>query len=177
MQIKANLTPVARAVRAQQAQQDEAKAEGHQGPEESFSWRDAALVGMAGLGLLGTAQVAQAQTVAQPQADLGSVKGLLLPKGRVDSDGTIRNVLGWPVGKVKADGRITEMIPLPIGSVDSKGYVYKYGSWISEGRVDPDGTIRDNWGIKIGSVKGQDDSKLEMQERGGAALLLLMQKE
>lgn len=76
-----------------------------------------------------------------PRADVGKVTGLLLPKGQVDTDGTMCNPIGWPVGKVKADG-----------------------------------TIRNNFGVKVGSVQGQDPARLEQVEKGGAALLFMMQE-
>lgn len=140
-----------------------------------FGWKGLALTGLAVLGVAGGAQVAQAQTA--PRGDeLGKVSGLLLPKGKVDSDGTIRNPIGWPVGKVKADGTITGPAGvIPKGRVDDKGRVYAWGELFQKGRVDPDGTVRNNFGVKVGSVQGEDPGRLEQAEKGGAALLLLMQ--
>lgn len=140
--------------------------------EAAFGWKGLALAGMAVLGVAGGAQVAQAQTAPKS----GEVSGLLLPKGKVDSDGTIRNPIGWPVGKVKADGTITGPAGIvPKGRVDDKGRVYAYGELFQKGRVDPDGTVRNNFGVKIGSVQGEDPGRLEQVEKGGAALLILMQ--
>lgn len=143
--------------------------------ETGFGWKGLALAGMAVLGVAGGAQVAQAQTAPKSE-EVGRVSGLLLPKGKVDSDGTIRNPIGWPVGKVKADGTITGPAGIvPKGRVDDKGRVYAYGELFQKGRVDPDGTVRNNFGVKIGSVQGEDPGRLEQAEKGGAALLILMQ--
>lgn len=146
-------------------------------PESIPGWKGLALAGLAVLGVAGGAQAAQAQVQAAPRpADLGKVSGLLLPKGKVDHDGTIRNPIGWPVGKVKADGTITGPAGLvPKGRVDDKGRVYAWGEFFQKGRVDSDGTVRNNFGVKVGSVQGEDPARLEQFEKGGAALLLLMQ--
>ncbi|MBS2038063.1 hypothetical protein JST97_23965 [bacterium] len=145
--------------------------------EHGSGWRGLALAGLAVAGVVGGAQAAQAQVQTAPRSeDLGKVTGLVLPKGRVDGDGTIRNPIGWPVGKVKADGTITGPAGLiPKGHVDDKGRVYKWGEFFPSGRVDSDGTIRNNFGVRVGQVQGQDPSRLEQVEKGGAALLLLLQ--
>jgi hypothetical protein len=144
--------------------------------EHGLGWRGLALGGLALVGVVGGAQAAQAQVQQAPKADVGKVTGLVLPKGTVDSDGTIRNPIGWPVGKVKADGTITGPAGIiPKGHVDDKGRVYKFGDLFPSGKVDPDGTIRNNFGIKIGQVQGEDPGRLEQVEKGGAALLILMQ--
>ncbi|MFN8613817.1 MAG: hypothetical protein U0931_40160 [Vulcanimicrobiota bacterium] len=144
--------------------------------QQGLGWRGVALGGLALLGVAGGAQAAQAQVQTAPRADVGKVTGLLLPKGQVDSDGTIRNPIGWPVGKVKVDGTITGPAGLiPKGHVDDKGRVYKWGDFFPSGKVDSDGTIRNNFGVKIGQVQGQDPGRLEQVEKGGAALLILMQ--
>ena len=146
-------------------------------PESGFGWKGMALVGLAVLGAAGGAQAAQAQVLTAPHSNgVGKVSGLLLPKGKVDSDGTIRNPIGWPVGKVKADGTITGPAGfVPKGRVDDKGRVYAWGEFFQKGRIDTDGTIRNNFGVKVGSVQGEDPGRLEQVEKGGAALLLLMQ--
>lgn len=146
-------------------------------PDVGFGWKGLALAGLAVLGVAGGAQASQAQVQTAPASqDVGRVSGLVLPKGKVDSDGTIRNPLGWPVGKVKADGTITGPAGfVPKGRVDDKGRVYAWGELFQKGRIDPDGTIRNNFGVKVGSVQGEDPGRLEQVEKGGAALLLLMQ--
>jgi len=146
-------------------------------PEKGFGWRGLALLGLTVAGMAGGAQAAQAQVQTVPAStDVGKVTGLVLPKGRVDQDGSIRNPLGWPVGKVKADGTITGPAGfVPKGRVDDKGRVYAFGELFPKGRVDTDGTIRNNFGVKVGKVEGQDPARLEQVEKGGAALLLLMQ--
>lgn len=144
--------------------------------EHGLGWRGLALGGLALMGVVGGAQAAQAQVQQAPRADVGKVTGLVLPKGKVDSDGTIRNPIGWPVGKVKADGTITGPAGIvPKGHVDDRGRVYKFGDFFPSGKVDPDGTIRNNFGVKIGQVQGEDSGRLEQVEKGGAALLILMQ--
>ncbi|MBX3167058.1 MAG: hypothetical protein KF760_06590 [Candidatus Eremiobacteraeota bacterium] len=142
-----------------------------------MGWKGLALAGLAVMGVAGGAQAAQAQAQTTPaKQDVGKVTGLVLPKGKVDSDGTIRNPIGWPVGKVKADGTITGPAGLiPKGRVDDQGRVYAWGEFFQKGRIEPDGTIRNNFGVKVGLVQGEDSGRLEQVEKGGAALLLLMQ--
>lgn len=148
-------------------------------PHEVFqpSLGGAALLGLGLLSVAGGAQAAQAQVqTASNQTEVGKVKGLLLPKGKVDADGTIRNVFSWPVARVKVDGSITgPMGIVPKGHVDDQGRVYAWGGFFPSGRVDTDGTIRNNFGVKVGQVQGQDPQRLEQVEKGGAALLLLLQ--
>ena len=145
--------------------------------ESGIGWKGLALAGLAVLGVAGGAQAAQAQVQTAPKSnDVGKVTGLILFKGKVSSDGSISNPIGWPVGKVKADGTITGPAGIvPKGWVTDKGSVHAYGEFFPRGRVDPDGTVKNNFGVKIGTVQGEDPGRLEQVEKGGAALLLLMQ--
>lgn len=144
-------------------------------------WRGLGLAGMASLALLGAAGCAQAQTqpAASEQAKgVGDIKGLFLAKGHVDAEGKISNVLGWPMARIKTDGTVTGPLGyVPKGHVDDKGRVFEYGAFFPSGRVDPDGTVRDELGLKIGKVQGEDPNKIEQVEKGGAALLILMKDD
>ena len=136
-------------------------------------WKGLALGGLAVVGVLGGAQMAQAQV----RSDVGEVHGWMLPKGKVDREGIIRNQFGWPLARITNDGRVTGPAGfVPKGRVDDQGRVYAYGSFFPSGRVEADGTVKNVAGVKVGTVKGEDPHRLERVERGGAFLLLHLQE-
>lgn len=144
--------------------------------EHSSGWKlgGALMLGLVALGGVGTAQAATTQSQPQPRTDVGRVTGVVLPYGKVDASGTIRNNFGLSQGRIKQDGTVTSPWGIGKGRVDADGTVRGVFG-VSHGRVEADGTVRNVFGLPVGRVKGADDSKIELQEKGGAALLLLLE--